>query len=299
MSRITQTIIAALAWVVDLTSVVRGPGKQIDWNKVSGKYLRGAVKVTVGAAGIAVGAVSLPVDALMAAIKKGTSLNFGTNTDIVVVVGAAGASATDTTLPVDALTGPLPSGTVLDFDTNKFARLTAPAAIDDVSLTVAALPTDLVDNDTATYQGGAKELIVSADTVAGAVAIPVYDAQFALVDNEVAYYTDPALVNLNPGAKFIPGGTTMCTIAATKKMIPRGDRPAAEEADAFLETDASSDSKAASLTGYGRIRGGNLFENLLPDAIANGGTLPSEYKTELAANAGQFIYNVSHDSRGD
>jgi hypothetical protein len=56
-------------------------------------------------------------------------------------------------VPVDALSGPIPSGTLLDFGTNKFARLTAAAAAGAVSLTVAALPTALVDNDTAIYPG--------------------------------------------------------------------------------------------------------------------------------------------------
>lgn len=298
MSTLTKSIIAALAWVVDMSSVVRGPGKQIDWDKVSNKYLRGAVKLTVGSGGIALGATSLPVTALGAPIKKGTALNFGTKTDVVVTVSAS-ALAAATTIAVNALSGPIPSGTVLDLGGAKFARLTANAAAGATSLTVAALPTALAGGETATYQGGAKELIVAADAAAGATTVTVYDAPFALAAAEIAYFTNPNLSNINPGAKFIPGGTVMCTIAATKKMIPRGDRPAAEEADAILETDAISDSRTASLTGYGRIRGGNLFENLLPDAIDNGGTLPSGYKTELATNAGQFIYNTSHDSRGD
>ena len=299
MSVLTKTIIAALAWVVDMSSVVRGPGKQIDWDKVSSKYLRGATTLTVGVGGIALGATSLPVEALSTALKKGTALNFGSKSDVTATVGVAGAAQGATSVPVAALSGPIPSGTVLDFGGAKFARLTANAAAGATSLTVTALVTALVSGDAATYQGGAKELIVAADAAAGATTVTVYDAPFALAAAETATYINPGLTNLNPGAKFIPGGTVMCTIAATKKMIPRGDRPGSEEADAILETDASSDSRTASLTGYGRIRGANLFENLLPDAIANGGTLPSAYKTELAANAGQFIYNTSHDSRGD
>jgi len=298
MSAITTTIIAALAWVVDMASVIRGPGKQIDWDLVSDKYLRGAQTLTVGTGGIALGATSLPVEALGAPLKSGTALNFGSKSDVVVTASAALAAATS--IGVTALTGPIPSGTTLDFGTNKFARLTANAAAGATSITVAAIPTALAGGETATYQGGSKELIVAADAAAGATTVTVHDAPFALIAGETATFTNLAgLTNLNPGAKFIPGGTVMCTIAASKKMVPRGDHPGSEPADAILETDASSDSRTASLTGYGRIRGANLFENLLPDAIANGGTLPSAYKTELAANAGTFVYNVSHDSRGD
>jgi hypothetical protein len=72
---------------------------------------------------------------------------------VVVVVGAAGAAQAATSVPVDALSGAIPNGTVLSFGTNKFARLTAAAAAGATSLTVAALPTALVDDDTATYAG--------------------------------------------------------------------------------------------------------------------------------------------------
>jgi hypothetical protein len=300
MSTLTsRTNIAALAFVVDLSSVVRGPGKQIDWDKVSDRYLRAAFKVTVGSGGIALGAQSLPVTALPVAVKAGQLLKFGVATDVVVTVGVAGAAANDTTIPVAALSGPIPSGTDLDFGGKKFARTTAAAAAGATSLTVSAIPTALVSGDAATYQGGERSLLITADAAVGATAIAVEDAPFAVVAGEVAYIPDTSVPYLHGGAKFIPGGTVMCTIAASGKMVPRSDRPGSEAADAIIETDASSDSRVASLTGYGRIRAGSLFENRLPDAINNGGTLPSGYKTELAANAGSFIYNTSHDSRGD
>jgi hypothetical protein len=72
---------------------------------------------------------------------------------VVVVVGAAGALVDATSVPVDALSGPLPSGTVLDFGAKKFAQLTAPAVAGATAITVEALATALVDNDTATYAG--------------------------------------------------------------------------------------------------------------------------------------------------
>lgn len=71
--------------------------------------------------------------------------------DVVVTVGAAGAAVDATTVPVDATTGAIPSGTVISFGGKKFARLTADAAAGATSLTVSALATALVDNDTGTY----------------------------------------------------------------------------------------------------------------------------------------------------
>jgi hypothetical protein len=80
---------------------------------------------------------------------------------VVVTVGAAGASVDDTTVPVDALSGALPSGITLDFGGDKFATLTAAAAAGATSITVRALVTALVDNDTDTYEGVAKKVIVA------------------------------------------------------------------------------------------------------------------------------------------
>lgn len=84
---------------------------------------------------------------------------------VKVVVGAAGALANAVSIPVDALTGHIPSGTVLHFGGKKFAQLTADADEDDVSLTVAAIPTALVDDDTATYQGVGKKSVASGTLV--------------------------------------------------------------------------------------------------------------------------------------
>jgi hypothetical protein len=90
------------------------------------------------------------------------------DTDAVVVdVGAAGAAAAATSIPVNALSGPIPSGTVLNFGTNKFARLTAAAAAGATSLTVAAIPTALVDADVATYAGVGTTVLVPSGTVIG------------------------------------------------------------------------------------------------------------------------------------
>jgi hypothetical protein len=89
---------------------------------------------------------------------------------VVVTVGAAGALAAATSVPVDALSGPIPSGTVLNFGTNKFARLTAAAAAGATSLTTAAIPTALVDNDTATYSGVGKRSVPSGTIVGRTIA---------------------------------------------------------------------------------------------------------------------------------
>lgn len=96
---------------------------------------------------------------------------------VTVTVGAAGAAADATEVPVDAISmaNPasnksgvvIPSGTTLDFGGDKFATLTADASIGDTSLTVRALVTALVDNDTATYDGMDRRKPVAAGTLVG------------------------------------------------------------------------------------------------------------------------------------
>jgi hypothetical protein len=103
------------AFIVDLQSIDRDTGRQIDW----------------------------------ANIPAWQQKNLGAN--VIVVVGAAGAAGGATSVPVGALSAAIPNGTTLDFGGAKFARLTAAAAAGALTLTVAALPTALVSTDTATY----------------------------------------------------------------------------------------------------------------------------------------------------
>lgn len=83
------------------------------------------------------------------------------------VVDAAGAAGDATTVPLKTpLANAIPSGTTLRFGTKKFATLTAIAAAGATSLTVEALPTALVEDDTAIYAGTKKKLVPSG-TVLG------------------------------------------------------------------------------------------------------------------------------------
>jgi hypothetical protein len=107
----------------------------------------------------------LSVDRLYRGPNKLDAAAFSAPDAVVVTVGAAGALAAATSIPVDALSGAIPSGTILNFGTNKFARLTANAAAAATSLTVAAIPTALVDNDTATYAGATGRKFVPSGTV--------------------------------------------------------------------------------------------------------------------------------------
>lgn len=146
-----------------------------------------------------------------------------------VTVGAAGAIATATSVPVDALPGAIPSGTVLNFGTNKFARLTAAAAAAATSITVAAIPTALVDNDTALYTPAGSYKTVPSGTVVGRtyaerdastpfgpagdsddeVFLTVFDVVDATTNNDVVLYLPGSLVKENLLGTFAALSSTL------------------------------------------------------------------------------------------
>lgn len=86
-----------------------------------------------------------------------------------VTVNTAGAAIDATSIPLKAPlpTNTIPSGTVLDFGGKKFARLTATATAAATSLTVAALPTAVVADDTATYKGVSGRYEIKGGTLLG------------------------------------------------------------------------------------------------------------------------------------
>jgi hypothetical protein len=151
---------------------------------------------------------------------------------VVVVVGAAGAAANATAVPVDALTKKIPSGTVLDFGAKKFARLTAEALAGATSLTVSALATALVDDDTATYKGLGLKHVPSGTLIgrtfaerdagdAWGPAVVASDDEIFLTARDVADATknnDTELYRHNRTVKenFLPNWSTLPTGDKTK-----------------------------------------------------------------------------------
>lgn len=295
--------VAAFMWVVDMSSLIRDTGRQIDFDYIASlqganQYKRGAFQVKLAEA-VDIGETAVTVDELPEALTRGDVLDFGTVASVVVTVGAAGASAAATSVPVDALSGPIPSGSVIHLGTNKFITTNAAAIAGATSLTTLAIPTALVDNDTGTYQGGNKVLVLAADALKGATAITVESPQYAIVDDSIAYATSRLYSGQNRDAIVIPESTICTEVNATtnRKIIPLALHPdgvGVTGAVMVLLTNAKSDSKTDSLTGYGVTYGGILNENYMADAINNGGTLPAGWKTLLGA---RYIWKIARDSR--
>lgn len=114
-------------------------------------------------------------------------------------------------------------------------------------------------------------------------------------DNVPASYADA------DGVKMIPGGTVMSK-QADGTLIPRAEVDDAggagtyAEAYALLVAHATEGERDAAKTGYGVYRGGIFYENMLPDADAEG-DLSAAFKTELASNGTGFAFEDFSDSR--
>lgn len=115
-----------LPFVANEHSLVRSPGRQIDWTQVPSSFGGDAVLVKLNGA-VSVDATSITVDALLAAVPSGTLLHFG--------------------------------------ESKEFVRTTAAAAAGATSITVEAVPTALEDNDEAYYWPGQESKEIPAGTV--------------------------------------------------------------------------------------------------------------------------------------
>jgi hypothetical protein len=296
MSVITNSRISRPGFVADPASIVRSAGgRQIDWESVSDLFKSGSFNITVDTGGANPGATAIPVTALPGAVKAGQVLNFGEGNFTVTVSASALAAATS--ISVAALAGPIQSGTVLDFGTNKFARLTADAAAGATSLAVAAIPTALAGAETATVSGQ-KYAQTTAAAAAGATSLAVEALAIGIDAGDIAIA--PSTADSDMGAKkHIKAGTVMCELSSGK-VVPRAVRPGAETAIGILETAADQDSATDAISGYGIIKGGMIYENLLPDATGGPpAVLPTAYKTELqTAGVGTgFGWEVYADTR--
>lgn len=97
------------------------------------------------------------------------------------------------------------------------------------------------------------------------------------------------------GKRKVPAGTVIAFGASGKIVPPTVNAGAVTNGPCYvLRTDIEEDSPVASLSGYGVITGGNLYETLLPDASGTPRTLAAELKTALGA---RFVLQPYGDAR--
>ena len=171
-------------------------------------------------------------------------------------------------------------------------RNTTAVVASDTTIAVAALQYALPAGSVIDFGAGDK-IVLTADAAEGATSITVNPAHSAIADETTGYAIQPGYVD---GGFRIPAGTIMARNATNFKLFPRALVTGAETAECVLLTDAKSDSKTDSLTGYGVTYGGIFYENMMPDAVVATGLVTSGWKTELGA---RFVWRKYRDSRGE
>ena len=136
--------------------------------------------------------------------------------------------------------------------------------------TVIGRPTFIVDHNTVTRDSGVQ-------------------IDWANVDAETYEEAD--------GKKRLPAGTVIGELLGSGKASPRVETT--NPATGILETDAKEDSLIDSMSGYGVLRSGAIYENLLPDAAGGPpAVLDSDVKTELQSNCPiGFHFKTYQDNR--
>jgi hypothetical protein len=279
-------------FIVDPSQIVRDTGRQIDWDALGDTFVENPQIIKLNGAAAA-GAISLTVDALPVDLEPGDNLDFGTLEQVTVTAGATLVNAT--TLVVTALPGPIPSGTVLWFGTNKFAHTTADAAAGATSIAVTAIPVAFAGGETATFEGGVLTAVVDAHADAGATTVVVEDLPLTIPDNAEAVVRGEIGGEVTTGRHLVAG--TVLDLQADGTVVPSSLGTGGLTAYGILETNADEDSRTDAATGYGVIKSGSFYENLLPEADGNTpSVINSTWKTELLARGGFWLFEQYSDN---
>lgn len=148
---------------------------------------------------------------------------------------------------------------------------------------VAALPVALPVGTLLDFTGAGKFAKLTAPAALGATSLAVEALDAALANGNTASY----LVSKSHD-KVIPGGTVMCELSSGK-IVPRAAAPGSEQAMGLLISTAIENQRSHSLSGYGVIVGGVIYETLLPETITS-------YKTELETNGLSWVWQTYADS---
>lgn len=153
-----------------------------------------------------------------------------------------------------------------------------------VAISVTALPVALPVGTVLDFTGAGEFAILTAPAAKGATSLTVEALDAQVESGDTATYIVSA-----SRSKVIPAGTVMCQLSSGK-IVPRAARPGSEEAYGLLWSTAVENERNDSLSGYGLIVGGVIYETLLPETITS-------YKTELETNGTSWVWEAYSDSR--
>lgn len=162
-------------------------------------------------------------------------------------------------------------------------NVTAAALAAATSIAVAAL-SGSIPSGTVLDFGGDEFARLTADAPVGATTLAVAPLPQALEGGETARY-------VGPGArKFVRAGTRMRELP-NGKIIEHASPTAGGALFGLLETNAAEDDKNAAITGYGVIRGGLVYQALLPE------TLTAADVTALEGTGKGIVMETYNDNR--
>lgn len=162
-----------------------------------------------------------------------------------------------------------------DYRVNAFNVVVNGAVLAGVtSLTVDALTAALMPGDLINF-GAAGRVRVTAAAAVGATTVAVEAIPADIADNAVgiAYNTT--------SPKMLPAGTAVGKAGSTDGLMIFPRVVTTNPAFGILKEDCVEGNPASSLTGVGVWQSGGFWENRLPDAVKNGGSLPAGIKSEL------------------
>lgn len=106
-------------------------------------------------------------------------------------------------------------------------------------------------------------------------------------------------VNGQKTVATVPTADTFTYAAVGADATATGTITSNRVAKGITATNATENSKSDSASGYGTIVGGNLYENLLPEATGTPKVLDAQVKTELNAAGTGFAFEQYQDTRAD
>lgn len=302
-------------YVVDAKSLDRTAGYQINWDRVPESFRQGeAAVVTVGSGGASSSDTSVPVSVVFknghTVIPVGAVLDFGGGK----FARLSAPYTSGVTITVDALPTALVENDAATWFENgdagkKIIRGGTVVCLDGPTVTVsAAAGSSNVGNGTigtVSATSAAKPGVYTLTVVepgSNAGIISVEDPQGKTVGDATvgsAATVDGVTFTVADGSTDFAAGdlftieVSVSEASKSGKILPRSTGRG--KAIGILEQDAVEDDRSASLTGYGVLAGGVLYENMLPDSVS--GELPESYKQELAAAGTGFAYQRYQDGR--
>lgn len=318
-TRVTGVIGMSNQLLVDPTYTIRGNGYKVEWGKVPLYYKQGSFKVQTNGAvtagrnelvklvyALATGGYSILTFATIASGHIAYNATVGTHVaaiqaalDAMSSVGPGNSRVTsgpggnaEIYIEFIGALGLTDVSAVTADATNLTSGTTATITV-SVPVTGVPSPTTItVDALTANVNAGAfldfgndATAYVTAPALAGATTIAVSDVDVNIADNAQAWA-------IGQGPKVLPAGLAVGKAGSTsgKEIYPRV--LTSNPAFGLLIEDVIENLRSSGQTGYGVYEGAFVWENRLPDAVANSGTLPSAIKTELGS---RFLYKTAEN----